>query len=83
LDYGFASGFTKYHVYELRRIDLRSDLETAFNNLHKSCIRRKIRRAEREGLKYEAGRPKPDRVLPTACDDAAPSGAAPAARDMV
>ena len=53
---GFASGFTKYRAYKLHRIDLRYDLATLFNNLHKSCIRRKIRRAETEGLEYEAGR---------------------------
>lgn len=52
----FAAGFTKYQAYNLHRIDLRSDLGTLFSNLHKSCIRRKIRRAEQGGLEYEAGR---------------------------
>jgi lipid II:glycine glycyltransferase (peptidoglycan interpeptide bridge formation enzyme) len=55
-DDGFSSGFTKYQTYKLHRIDLRYDLATLFNNFHKSCIRRKIGRAEREGLEYEAGR---------------------------
>jgi len=52
----FAADFTKHQGYKLHRIDLRSDLGTLFSNLHESCIRRKIRRAERGGLGYEAGR---------------------------
>src|SRR5579871_1451790 len=55
-DDGFASGFTNCQSYKLHEIDLRSDLATLFNNFHESCIRRKIRRAEREGLDYDAGR---------------------------
>jgi CelD/BcsL family acetyltransferase involved in cellulose biosynthesis len=51
-----ASSFAKYEEYNLQRIDLRSGLEAIFNNFHRSCIRRKIQRAEREGLEYEAGR---------------------------
>jgi hypothetical protein len=51
-----ASGFAKYEEYNLHRIDLRTDLEAIFNNFHKSCVQRKIQRAEREGLEYEAGR---------------------------
>lgn len=37
-------------------LDLRSSLDTIFHNFHKSCVQRKIRRAERENLDYEAGR---------------------------
>lgn len=48
--------FTAYRDYSLHRIDLRPDLPTIFNNFHESCIQRKIRRAEREKLDYEAGR---------------------------
>lgn len=47
---------TTYREYSLHKIDLRPDLPTIFNNFHKSCIQRKIRRAEREKLEYEAGR---------------------------
>ena len=36
-------------------LDLGPDLETLFRSLHKSCVQRKIRRAEREGLVYEWG----------------------------
>jgi hypothetical protein len=57
---GSASTFAKYEEYNLYRIDLRSDLGTLFSNFHKSCIQRKIRRAEREGLEYEAGRSESD-----------------------
>jgi len=38
------------------RLDLRPDLETLFANCHKSSTQRKILRAQREGLAYEAGR---------------------------
>jgi Acetyltransferase (GNAT) domain len=41
--------------YTLHLLDLRPDLETLFNNLHKNSIQRKIKRAEREGLTYEEG----------------------------
>jgi CelD/BcsL family acetyltransferase involved in cellulose biosynthesis len=44
------------YSYCLHQIDLRPDLATLFENCHKSSIQRKIRRAEREGLVYEAGR---------------------------
>jgi hypothetical protein len=51
-----ASNFAKYEEYNFHRIDLRPDLEAIFENFHKSCIQRKIQRAEREGLKYGTGR---------------------------
>ena len=44
---------TRYTFHEL---DLQSDLETIFQNLHKDSVQRKIRRAEREKLAYEEGR---------------------------
>lgn len=60
---GLASGqsdpvstFSKYEEYDFHRIDLRADPEAIFNNFHKNCVQRKILRAEREGLEYEAGR---------------------------
>jgi hypothetical protein len=37
-------------------IDLRPDLPVLYQRLHDSCIRRKIKRADREGLTYERGR---------------------------
>jgi hypothetical protein len=39
-------------------LDLKPTLDTIFQNFHKSCVQRKIRRAEREKLDYEAGRSK-------------------------
>jgi hypothetical protein len=36
-------------------LDLRPDLDTVFRRFHHSCVQRKIRRAEREGLLYEEG----------------------------
>jgi CelD/BcsL family acetyltransferase involved in cellulose biosynthesis len=57
---GWASDFGKYEEYNFHRINLRSDLGTLFSNFHKSCIQRKIHRAERERLEYEAGRSESD-----------------------
>ena len=37
-------------------LDLRLSQDTIFHNFHKSCVQRKIHRAERENLDYEAGR---------------------------
>ena len=48
----FGKGATFYR----HTIDLRPDPEAVFRGFHKNCIQRKIQRAEREGLAYEAGR---------------------------
>jgi CelD/BcsL family acetyltransferase involved in cellulose biosynthesis len=40
----------------LHMVDLRPPLDAVFQRLHPDCVRRKIRRAEREGLTTEAGR---------------------------
>jgi CelD/BcsL family acetyltransferase involved in cellulose biosynthesis len=42
-------------AFSFHRLDLTPDLVVLFRNLHKSSIQRKIRRAEREGLKYREG----------------------------
>ena len=42
--------------YALHRLDLSPSLSQLFGNLHKDSTQRKIRRAEREGLRYESGR---------------------------
>ncbi len=42
--------------FSFQTIDLRSDVDGIYRNFHDSCIRRKIRRAERENLQYSAGR---------------------------
>jgi hypothetical protein len=41
--------------YYLHCIDLRKDIQDVFHGFHKDCVQRKIRRAERESLDYEAG----------------------------
>ena len=47
---------TKTESYSLQILDLKPSLDTLFRNFHKSCIQRKIQRAQRENLIYEAGR---------------------------
>lgn len=42
--------------FSLQLLDLRPDIMELFRKFHKSCVQRKIQRAEREGLKYEEGR---------------------------
>ena len=50
--YGFQPG-ASFHFHEL---DLRPKVERLFQGLHKDSIQRKILRAEKESLVYEAGR---------------------------
>jgi hypothetical protein len=47
---------TKSESFSLQVLDLRPSLDTLFHNFHKSCVQRKIHRAERESLTYEEGR---------------------------
>jgi hypothetical protein len=44
-----------HRTYVFHEIDLRPPLEVLSRNLHHDSIRRKIRRAQREGLIYESG----------------------------
>jgi hypothetical protein len=53
---GGACSFLKCNEYNFHKVDLRPDPETIFGSFHNTCIKRKIRRSEREGLQYEAGR---------------------------
>ncbi len=48
--------FSSVTTYRLHRLDLRPSLDLLYKGFHKDCIQRKIARAEREGLSYEAGR---------------------------
>jgi CelD/BcsL family acetyltransferase involved in cellulose biosynthesis len=48
-------GMKETLTYQLHRLDLRRGTQELFHNFHKNCVQRKIRRAEREGLKYEEG----------------------------
>jgi hypothetical protein len=43
----------KFHFHTL---DLRPNLDSLYGGLHKSCVQRKIQRAEQENLEYEEGR---------------------------
>ena len=47
--------FEKAKAYTLHKLDLRPNLDDLFRGLHKDCVQRKIRRAEREGLICEEG----------------------------
>jgi len=49
------TGFGISNTYCLHRLNLSPSLQALFHSFHKSCIQRKIRRAEREGLAYEEG----------------------------
>jgi len=42
-------------TYSIHRLDLRKSTQDLFRNFHKDCVQRKIRRAEREKLRYEEG----------------------------
>ena len=52
----FHSDLAKSESFSLQVLDLRPDIDTLFRNFHKSCVQRKIHRAEREGLTYQEGR---------------------------
>ena len=54
-----TTGMDKLFTYRLHRLNLHGSTENLFQNFHKSCVQRKIRRAEREGLKYEEGISEP------------------------
>jgi lipid II:glycine glycyltransferase (peptidoglycan interpeptide bridge formation enzyme) len=49
-------GLSKSESYYFQSVDLRPDLDTLFRSFHKSCVQRKVHRAEREHLDYEEGR---------------------------
>jgi hypothetical protein len=52
----FCSRFSRSTTYHLHRLNLRPSLDALRKSFHKDCIQRKIVRAERESLGYEAGR---------------------------
>jgi hypothetical protein len=52
---GTASLFRSDRTYCFHQVDLRPDLDTLFESLHKDSLQRTIRRAEREGLTCEEG----------------------------
>jgi len=50
-----AASLVGLTTFCLHRLDLRPSLSDLFHSLHASCIRRKIVRAQREGVSYEEG----------------------------
>lgn len=52
---GGTGGMADSASFCLHRLDLRPSLGELFHAFHESCIRRKIRRAQRAGLTYEEG----------------------------
>lgn len=50
------SGFAPSQPFYLHTLDLRPPLEQLFRSFHRNSVQRRIRRAEREALTYEAGR---------------------------
>ncbi|MEO7145078.1 MAG: GNAT family N-acetyltransferase, partial [Bryobacteraceae bacterium] len=53
------TNFIESASFSLHTIDLRPKLDDIFRSFHKSCIQRKIHRADREGLRVEKGRSEP------------------------
>jgi CelD/BcsL family acetyltransferase involved in cellulose biosynthesis len=47
---GFRAGMQEGQSYSHHSLDLRPGLQEIYDGLHRDCIRRKIRKAEREGL---------------------------------
>lgn len=52
---GSRAGMSRGMTYLFHRLDLRPPERQLFHAFHKDCVQRKIRRAERETLTYEAG----------------------------
>jgi CelD/BcsL family acetyltransferase involved in cellulose biosynthesis len=52
---GLPAGWSSSATFCLHRLDLRPSLDELFHGFHDSCIRRKIARAQREGVTYQDG----------------------------
>ena len=53
---GDQDHMVKSQEFSFHKLDLRPGLDELFSDCHKSCIQRKIQKAEREGLTSEEGR---------------------------
>ena len=53
---GAEGGFRESNVYRWHRLNLRPSLDALYKAFHRDCIRRRIRHAERQELRYEEGR---------------------------
>jgi CelD/BcsL family acetyltransferase involved in cellulose biosynthesis len=58
LPLGPDADLAKNESYFMHMLDLRPDVDVLLRSFHKSCVQRKIHRAEREHLTYEEGRSK-------------------------
>jgi lipid II:glycine glycyltransferase (peptidoglycan interpeptide bridge formation enzyme) len=54
-DVGQSATLRRRAAFAHHVLDLRPNVESLFHGFHKSCIQRKVRRAERERLVYEEG----------------------------
>jgi hypothetical protein len=52
---GHRIGLGRGIRYSLHSLDLRTSTEALFRSFHKDCVQRKIRRSQRENLRYEEG----------------------------
>jgi Acetyltransferase (GNAT) domain len=50
-----SNGLERSQEFVFHKLDLRDGRESVFRRLHKDCVQRKIRRAQREGLTWERG----------------------------
>lgn len=50
-----STHFGKHLTYSFHRLNLNRSREDIFRSFHKDCVQRKIRRAEKEQLRYEEG----------------------------
>lgn len=55
-DYGTEMGLAENSTYCLHTLDLRPSQDELYRGFHKSCVQRKVQRAEREKLVMQAGR---------------------------
>ncbi len=55
-DLGLSPNLSKSGTFYIHRMDLHPSVGGLFRGLHRDCVQRKIRRAERECLSYEEGR---------------------------
>jgi hypothetical protein len=50
-----TNGAVDSHSFYLHILDLSPSIDDLFRGLHKDCVQRKVRRAEREALEYQSG----------------------------
>jgi CelD/BcsL family acetyltransferase involved in cellulose biosynthesis len=51
-----STKFEPSEIFVFHKLDLRPSLTDLFQSLHKGCVQRKIKRAERARIEYESGR---------------------------